>query len=62
MKCGACKYEYDFEYHWQDGLKVTKGDEKFIEISGHFYKHENFEDKRIDFVACPKCFTIRIDA
>ncbi len=61
MKCGACKYEYDFRYNSKSELEIIKGDEKFIEISGHFYKNENFEDKRIYFAACPKCMTIRID-
>jgi len=61
MKCAACLYEYDFDYTVKDGFKILIGDEEFIHISGNFYKHEDFEDKRIRLIACPKCKTIRIN-
>lgn len=65
MKCGACKYEYEYDYSLRETIK---GNHKFIDLESGIIEIENkyFDGwhgdrmKRTSLCACPKCGTIRI--
>lgn len=71
MKC-VCGYEYEYEYNYdKHELKVTKGDEDFIQIITirEFVTDKNVGDEddysnnllKGGLYICPKCGTVRFE-